>query len=54
MFMIKCQDEDNNCSAKSSVIVLEKGSVFSHHEEPNFCGLCAFCNPIKGSAEMVN
>jgi len=54
MVMRNQKDEKKDISMKSSVVVLEKGSVFSHHEEPNFCGLCAFCNPIKGSAEMVH
>jgi len=54
MVLLEYQDEKKSSSKKSSVIVLEKGAVFSHHEEPNFCGLCAFCNPIKGSAEMVH
>jgi len=54
MVMLGQKDKKKSSSMKSSVVVLEKGSVFSHHEEPNFCGLCAFCNPIKGSAEMVH
>jgi len=34
MVMLDHKDEKKISSMKSSVVVLEKGSVFSHHEEP--------------------